>query len=421
MLLFFIMGCSVPATIIPTKESTPITNSPGQTETKPVDQTTHQTVTPFHAPKKIAFSVGPDQAPVYPKGLSIIPDEHMTIMAPAAGSDPYLMFAANIQNAEGLGGPVVLETKDMQTFTFATGYARPVMNAPYALTTCKDTFDPEFDLNYAGPGSVVQDPTQPAGHLIMIYEAENHCPGGVWQHFFYATIGFARSTDYGKTWPAPIDKELGGPNRYPVLKGSTLEPITAEANPEHMGDALPSAFVDKNFLYVTYLFAGPGGDGRIRVARGQLGSSGEINFKKWYNGAFSEPGIGGQDSPVLPTSECDSENMGQISYNDALDLYMLTFVCKFQGEKAAWYFSTATSLELENWTVPQLIANSEFPMTTQCGKNETGKQFDGWYPSFMSPGVASGHLSNTGYVFFSDGCDSGPRSFMSRTFAITGP
>jgi hypothetical protein len=43
---------------------------------------------------------------------------------------------------------------------------------------------------------------------------------------------------------------LGGPDRYPVLKGSKAEPTVAETNPMNMGDALPSAFIDGNYLYV---------------------------------------------------------------------------------------------------------------------------------------------------------------------------
>jgi hypothetical protein len=366
--------------------------------------------------------VGPDQALVYPSNLPVIPDEHTTILPPAPGSDRYLVFAANMEIAQRIGGPVVLQTKDLKNFTFATGYTSPVMTAPYSITTCKPSFDPEFDLNYAGPGSVLNDPTRPAGNLIMIYEAENHCPGAVWQHYFYATVGFARSSDNGKTWPQPVDSELGGTDRYPVLKGSTAEPSTAEANPIHMGDALPSAFVDGSYLYVTYLFAGPEGDGRIRMARARLGGSGQIKFQKWYNGAFSQPGIGGLDSGVLPPSGCAGENMAQISYNDAFSLYMLTFVCKSKAGQAAWYFSTATSLERQDWTVPQLIQNSLFPMTNPCGiNNDAGNLFDGWYPSFMSPGSAAGHLSKTGFVFFMNGCDAGKRTFMSRNFTISKP
>ena len=42
---------------------------------------------------------------------------------------------------------------------------------------CNAAWANTFDENFAAPGSVVQDPTLPPGNLIMVYEAENHCPG----------------------------------------------------------------------------------------------------------------------------------------------------------------------------------------------------------------------------------------------------
>jgi hypothetical protein len=68
---------------------------------------------------------------------------------------------------------------------------------------------------------------------------------------------------------------------------------------------------------------------------------------------------------------------------------------------AAWYYSTATSLDLQDWTAPQMIVNSQYPVTKPCSVAGTGgDQFDGWYPSFMSPGAAAGHTKLTGIVFF---------------------
>ena len=120
------------------------------------------------------------------------------------------------------------------------------MSPPLPFTSCRSFYDPEFDLNYAAPGTVVQDPMRPPGNLIMIYEAENHCPGGVWQQPFYVTAGFARSSDNGKTWPQPVDSEFGGPDRYPILKGSLDESTVPKEVP--YGDALPSAFVEGRYL-----------------------------------------------------------------------------------------------------------------------------------------------------------------------------
>jgi len=106
---------------------------------------------------------------------------------------------------------------------------------------------------------------------------------------------------------------------------------------------------------------------------------------------------------------------------DPLGIFVAIFVCRsVPNAQAAWYFATATSLDLQDWSVPQLIRNSQSALVDPCPDNPTsdGMQFDGWYPSFMSPGAASGHIAQAGYAFYMSGCDTGKRSFMRRTFAI---
>jgi hypothetical protein len=199
------------------------------------------------------------------------------------------------------------------------------MSHTLRFAQCKPTYDPEFDLNYSAPGSVVQDPTRAPGNLIMIYEAENHCPGGVWQEPFYASVGIARSSDNGKTWPAPAGSELGGGDQYVVLKRSDPEPANAEQPPVALGDALPSAYVDGKYLYVTYTPSGPGHDC--------------VSYQKDASGT-PEPTV------------------------------------------AARYYSTATSLGTQNWTEPQMIENSQYPTTTECSAAKSGRgSTDGILPS----------------------------------------
>jgi uncharacterized protein (TIGR03437 family) len=301
------------------------------------------------------------------------------------------------------------------------------MAPPTAIDQCNPTYQTEFDGNYAAPGSVVQDPTLPPGNLIMLYEAENHCPGGVNQQPFYATVGFARSSDNGKTWPAPQNVPSGGPSRFPVLQSPDPQPSVP--HPAE-GDAIPSAFVDKNnnndyYLYVAYgAHPAPPAtrDGLIRVARAKLGTN-PLVFQKWYNGAFSQAGIAGSDTGVAPSGGCGREQMAEINYNDDLGLYLLIFACvstSTTNTVAAWYYSTATSLDIQDWTTPQMISNSQFPVTGPCSADGmAGQKFDGWYPSFMSPGAAAGHTKLTGTVFFMNGCDVGSRVFTARTFTIT--
>ncbi len=372
-----------------------------------------------------SFSVGPDQTLSYPKSLVNLPDEHTTFMPPASPAGPYLLFgASNISGSQF--GAVVLQTTDLVNFDFATalGYAQQVMTGPVPmLGQCNPAYVTEFDGNYAAPGSVVQDPTLPPGNFIMIYEAENHCPGGVFNVPFYATAGFARSSDSGKTWPAPINGILGGPARHPVVQSSDPQPSIAHGSE---GDALPSAFVDLGadgnyYLYVSYAYLPASGndDGRIRVARAKLGVD-PLNFEKWYNGSFSQPGIGGSDTGVTPSTGCGGgQTHSEINYNDDLGLYLLIVVCANTSSRVgAWYYSTATSLDLEDWTTPQMIQNSQFPLTTPCPGKTDGDQFDGLYPSTVSPGAAAGHTKLTGYFFFLNGCGVGARQFMSRTFTI---
>jgi hypothetical protein len=376
-----------------------------------------------------SFSVGPDQTLSYPKSqLNGLPDEHTTFMAPASSRGPYLVFAAG-QIRGGEFGAVVLQTTDLRNFNFATalGYSPQVMTGPVLFGRCNPAYTNEFDGNYAAPGSVVQDPTLPAGNLIMIYEAENHCPGGVRQVPFYATVGFARSSDNGKTWPSPENGVLGGRSRHPILQSS--DPPPAVAHP-YMGDAIPSAFVDKNadgesYLYVSYSYVAAvagSGSGLIRVARAKLGQD-PLKFVKWYQGSFSQPGIGGLDSGVLPSVGCakGGQANAETNYNDDLGLYLMVYVClngPAGAQLGSWYYSTATSLDLQDWTAPQLILNSEFPVITPCTANG-GVQFDGWHPSFMSPGAAAGHTKLTGLAFSLNGCNIGTRQFISRTFTIT--
>lgn len=114
--------------------------------------------------------------------------------------------------------------------------------------------------------------------------------------------------------------------------------------------------------------------------------------------------------------------MGEVTFNDDLGQYLMVYVCvsgPAGSQTGSWYYSTATSLALQDWTAPELILGSEFPITSPCPGLTTGGEFDGYYPWLMSPGAAAGHTRLTGKAFFIDGCDTGKRTFASRTFTIS--
>jgi len=386
----------------------------------------------------IALTVGVDTNVTSPSGLATLPDEHTSFLP--VGPSNYLVFAATSTAASGPDktGAIVFRSSDLSTFTLANGYGQTALGglvfvAPSAFTDCSFSGPGSFDQNYAAPGGVVHDPTLPAGNQIMVYEAEQHCFGGQYDFNYFATIGLARSSDGGVTWPAS-----GAADRYAILQVPGAKPTATPAPPE--GDAIPTAFVDDvasgHYLYVVYENQGASTiqpDGYLRVARTQLGASGPLAFSKWNQGQWTEPGIGGLDSAMTPTRGCgDSgfQDAGQISYVDALHLYVLTFVCvtlqqtspgTYVPVQGSWYFSTATSLATQDWSPPQLIDGSTAAVTAApTASCPAGAAFDGWYPSFVTPGSANGHLGQSGLVFFLDGCNGGTsgRVFSSRTFAF---
>lgn len=385
------------------------------------------------APAIAAFTVTtPDDTLVYPNNSAVYPhlnywpDEPTSFLPNATGG--FLVFSSSdvVRVAGTHSGAVVLETTDLVHFNFAAGYNSPVLSPPQFFWQCDPVTDTEFDENYAGPGTVLQDPTLPAGNLIMLYEAENHCPGGVFQGDYYATVGFARSPDGGKTWPLPINGPQGGPTRHPVLQCQAPQPTTLHTA---LGNAIPTGFVDRDasgdyYLYTVYEYysggiSQPPYDGLLRIARAKLGSD-PVIFSKWYHGAFSQPGIAGLDSSPLPGLGCTGGRQvnGQITYLDNLGLYLMTFGC-VSDTQGGWYYALATSLDLQDWTAPRLIAGSQFPVATPCPGQTWGQAFDGWYSTFMSPAAAEGHLMLTGKVFFMNGCNVDVRTFTSRSFSIT--
>jgi hypothetical protein len=208
-------------------------------------------------------------------------------------------------------------------------------------------------------------------------------------------------------------------------------------------DASPSS---PPYLYVN--------SGDVRIAQAPLnGGHTPLTFEKWDGHAFASPGLGGPEASVLPAgpggsfTNCLAAAQNQfgssISYVDSTKQYLLTFVCVSNGdpkygpnqpgatEGAAWFYATSYSAsDPTQWSKPDPLGNpqpreiagswSPFDQTST-----TCPAFKGWYPSFMSLDADPGHLSNSGHVFYLNGCQGGgsgqapARQFASRAFKIT--
>jgi hypothetical protein len=251
-----------------------------------------------------------------------------------------------------------------------------------------------------------------------------------------------------------------------------------------VGDSEPSAFVgdvktdrdgtdhdkadrdDFPYLYVVHNYApGPFPEdpplppnliGDLTIARAQLnGGSTPLQFKKWYQGAFNEPGLGndggGRESQIFPGIDSSlfgsclapdqARAMGSISYVEETQEYLLTFVCSSPADPditptdpggiqagAAWFYSTidATRFDLshqEQWSRPREIVGSWGAFTGSKQAPGCFRNFNGWYPSLMSLNEKPGYLGTHGYVFYMQGCTDndtpGGRVFSTRAFTIS--
>ena len=348
---------------------------------------------------KVSVSVGSPVEIRTPAGFQHIPDEYTSMLA--VGSVYRFFVAGHINNAHGSVG--VLDTSDFIRFRASPGYREPAF-APPAPHCSNDV----FDAYYAASGSVLPDPVQ-TGTLLMVYHAENHYYGphvGCVGEVPYSTVGLTQSTDGGKTWATGV-AIVGGPDPKP----SSL-PVVA------LGAGAPSATVDTTnaYLYVYFAQEVSGQPEYIGAARASVTKLG--TFNKWYHGGFTSPGIGDRafaDSVFgSKTGICDTtENIANpgISYNDALGLYLLTMTCiDLNTGRETWAFSTAASLDLQDWTAPQPIAGSE-----KLG------HYNGysWYPALMTPGAQPGHTGASGYAIYGRGTLRGTKRPWERPFTVT--
>lgn len=324
-------------------------------------------------------------------------DEHSSAFSPGqlGNNNDYLFFVAAGTKLDVSIGSVVLsggsgpDKNGQWTFdipktdgygAYSSGFG-DVFHAPIMQGRCPVVADGNpahqdstFDLEYAAPGSIVKDPTSPAGNLLMIYEGVNPCAGdngGTKQGNGnpYISAGVATSMDYGQTWAAyramptfsfvalPDSNKTQGPDapngalgsavcmgnncsvtppaaygRYPALMPpASLAAIiaTGQSLSSGISDAEPSAFVDDvgggstPYLYLPHGYI-PGDlapalpDGRkgdLALARAQLnGGSAPLTFFKWDGKAFSSQGVQGTESAILPDgsfANCGASNQGR--------------------------------------------------------------------------------------------------------------
>ena len=390
-------------------------------------------------PIVVEVVAGSEQKAQTPAGW-YVPDEHTSVLPLPGQGGTFLVFTGGHTTTHS--GAIVMTTTDFQHFEDASayGYDSPVMTPlePMDQNLCTSPHDSLFDDNYSAPGSVFPDPGS-YGTWLMLYEAENHCRNNIMVMPFYASVGVARSLDRGLTWPAPAFVSAGydSPVRYEGASSQTPKPTNDTA---YVGDAIPSGLVSDGYVYAYFTDFIVGGTYQIEVARARDDGNDPLTFWK-YNAAngwstpastrdgavtaagsslitfpegfvcgdvgVQEVDLDGQWSELqlwgrlfVMTMECDNRDNGKIVASDVTP----------QG---AWFYATTRSLERQQWSAPALISNTLQYIDCSSG------QFDGYYPSFVSPRLPPAHLGSRGRALYLDGSTTGAHSLGVRDFQIS--
>ncbi len=246
---------------------------------------------------------------------------------------------------------------------------------------------PKKTYSYVAGGPVYEDPA--SGARLMVYHAEKHFGSR-----YSVDLGLAVSFD-----PKGLDFfDLG-----PIITPN----IPVGQNP-YSSDLGGGSFAIKDGQFNVYFrdyLANPqdGFSSELAVARAPVADlvSNSLNgirtsFTKYYNGGWTEPGIGGRSSPLEvgnPTNWWSS-----VSYNDYLD-QMVLVSSQWQAGGTGPDLYLATSPDGVNWSARQ-------PLVLDSGEQ--------MYPTILGTGEDPQITGQSFYVYYTDGSRWGNAQLARR-------
>lgn len=197
-----------------------------------------------------------------------------------------------------------------------------------------------------------------AVHIEYAYPGTAHGNSDSEWTWAFRKICLGSSSDQGATWHyegeilSNANTALGDKSTYPGDYAPT-------------GEGDPLLFIDEPggyiYLYTYTAYYKKVNQSRgewehygraLEVARSPISSNGASgSWKKFYNGAWNEPGIGGKATSVVKDSA-----WAAISYNSYLGKYVM-----IQTGDSATNISTATDMNTQNWTTPQYFSERLSP------------------------------------------------------------
>jgi len=182
----------------------------------------------------------------------------------------------------------------------------------------------------------------------MEFNYNPNWPSGRWTR----GIGLATSTDNGLNWHYEGDIVASdNPTKRDEFAGEYWD----------WGVGDQSLYVDTAGGYF-YLFYGAGWQSKYewrdylstRVARCEISAKMMPGcWQKWYNGSWSEPGLGGHDSDLFNNS-----GINAVFYSTYLNKFVALGQTMIPGRHDGT-FATATDLATQNWTVPEKFIDAD--------------------------------------------------------------
>jgi hypothetical protein len=230
-----------------------------------------------------------------------------------------------------------------------------------------------------GPVYVVPQGQVGAGNWLLVYHAEYNAPA-------YFMLGLAISSDQGLHWT-----DIGE-----VIRFNQPFSYTSNSAPFAIGDPPLVRSPDGKYFYLYFQdWLKDGTATMASVARAPIASVLQdafgsdkhtaASFKKYYQGAWDQPGIGGVSSDLLPNSHYGGE------LNVVYDAYLHRYLMLNSDSQN---YSYAESIDGLQWTdtiflgmlghVPD-VAGYTGPIGTGADPSILGKEFYVYYTQFRGP------------------------------------
>ena len=270
-----------------------------------------------------------------------------------------------------------------------------------------------FDSGYAGMSGAYRHSDGTWYGFYHAEDRENMPPipvGGL--EGYYGTIGLASSNDNGESWT-----KLG-----PIISSNKPKGWTAYEGQFDSGVGIPGFVVSKTGEYLyAYYYEMSRVDGRgaqTCMARSRIADGPPLpgTWEKYYNGAFSEPGLGGKDTPVVTGTSISEDGFALGAhpvFSNQLNKYIMVVNIGFaseldflggQLERSGIYSSY--SHDGIRWSNPEpLIIDNAVP---QYGRSlsweativlDEGSGTDGWLVYSYTPKWGQGNFSGHSYSY----------------------